>query len=436
MKERIVFFDEYCHDTDYLIDTLENVIGEHEGVVLTDTLNLPDTYNSIYDYYLRKNDTAQWSKKDIFYVFLDIPKYWEVRADNLEGIIVNNNKTMAKVHFKSPLLKRNVESVDWLREDGTVYKKDIYNKYGFVYRREFFDKGGSVLSKSYYTSSAREIININCTNGCVCLMEEGRTTHVFGSVEDFESYAICDIVVDSSVIFTSVKQAKGYMNYHNNFDGCSAIALWKKDEITKCTNESLHTKLNCPLYMFCKDGEMYSNNIDQNEYSFTFSKVNYPSVNGNGEALIYTWLDNLNGINELIAKVPEVKFHIAAKTNVSQKLMDMSMKDNVIIHPAVTSQEIKELFEKCDFYLDINAGNEVDDAIITACMNGMIVMGCEGYLHNRVYMLEENIFSADEVDNLSQKLRHLAQNKEELELIVSRQQEKNRQVMMKKEELS
>ena len=73
MKERIVFFDEYCHDTDYLIDTLENVIGEHEGVVLTDTLNLPDTYNSIYDYYLRKNDTAQWSKKDIFYVFLDIP---------------------------------------------------------------------------------------------------------------------------------------------------------------------------------------------------------------------------------------------------------------------------------------------------------------------------------------------------------------------------
>ena len=343
---------------------------------------------------------------------------------------------MAKVHFKSPLLKRNAESVDWLREDGTVYKKDIYNKYGFVYRREFFDKGGNVLSKSYYTSSAREIININCTNGCVCLMEEGRTTHVFGSVEDFESYAICDIVADSSVIFTSVKQAKGYMNYHNNFGVCSAIALWKKDEITKCTNESLHTKLNCPLYMLCKDGEMYSNNIEQNEYSFTFSKADYPSVKGNGEALIYTWLDNLNGIDELIAKVPEVKFHIAAKTNVSQKLMDMSMKDNVIIHPAVTSQEIKELFEKCDFYLDINAGNEVDDAVITACMNGMIVMGFEGYLHNRVYMLEENIFPADEVDNLSQKLRHLAQNKDELELIVSRQQEKNRQVMMKKEELS
>lgn len=126
-------------------------------------------------------------KKELFYVFLDLPKFWEVRAEGLWGAIYNKNQKMAMVYFNNPIDLRMVERVEWLTSNQEVYKIDYYGNYGYAYCTVFFDEGKMVL-KSYYTKEHEEKIQINLTNGVVSLCDQGHISRMFHSEEEFVKY--------------------------------------------------------------------------------------------------------------------------------------------------------------------------------------------------------------------------------------------------------
>ena len=73
--------------------------------------------------------------------------------------------------------------------------------------------------------------------------------------------------------------------------------------------------------------------------------------------LTLTNSQDLEGIEELVTALPDVVFHIAAWTDMGDKLTKLAVYDNVRLHPQIVPPVLDKLKEKSNLYLDINHGN-------------------------------------------------------------------------------
>ena len=109
-------------------------------------------------------------------------------------------------------------------------------------------------------------------------------------------------------------------------------------------------------------------------------------------ALILTMSDQIESLEELIEGFPNIAFHVAANTAVSDKLANLAKYKNANIYPQISEEKLVQLLSECSLYLDINYGYEIYDAIANASMNGLLLCGYESTLHNREYVLKECVF--------------------------------------------
>ena len=131
--------------TDELGKFEKNIIelAENVGFKECKTIEAIDLFCGISE----KNDVLK--EKDRYYAFIDIPQYWSVRADGLNGAIYDNKTKKANIYFKNPIEKRMVSRVEWIDRNNTVYKVDYYNKYGYKYCSENV-RDGNVISREFY----------------------------------------------------------------------------------------------------------------------------------------------------------------------------------------------------------------------------------------------------------------------------------------------
>lgn len=110
--------------TDELGKFEKNIIelAENMGFKECKTIEAIDLFCGISE----KNDVLK--EKDRYYAFIDIPQYWSVRADGLNGAIYDNKTKKANIYFKNPIEKRMVSRVEWIDRNNTVYRIDYYNK--------------------------------------------------------------------------------------------------------------------------------------------------------------------------------------------------------------------------------------------------------------------------------------------------------------------
>lgn len=131
--------------TDELGKFEKNIIelAENVGFKECKTIEAIDLFCGISE----KNDVLK--EKDRYYAFIDIPQYWSVRADGLNGAIYDNKTKKANIYFKNPIEKRMVSRVEWIDRNNTVYRIDYYNKYGYMYCSENVS-GGNVTVREFY----------------------------------------------------------------------------------------------------------------------------------------------------------------------------------------------------------------------------------------------------------------------------------------------
>ena len=72
------------------------------------------------------------------------------------------------------------------------------------------------------------------------------------------------------------------------------------------------------------------------------------------ELLILTNNDALEKIEELVEALPNFLFHIAAYSDMSERLIGLLTHENVRLHRLVLPILLKRLVASCDLYLDIN----------------------------------------------------------------------------------
>ena len=99
-----------------------------------------------------------------------------------------------------------------------------------------------------------------------------------------------------------------------------------------------------------------------------------------------------------------MKFHIAAITEMSSKLMAAGANDNVFLYPNVKKNVLDSLFDRCDIYLDINYEGEIEDAVHRAFLNNQLIIAFEETMHNAYYTADTNTFGVDEYKELAEAL--------------------------------
>lgn len=132
---------------------------------------------------------------------------------------------------------------------------------------------------------------------------------------------------------------------------------------------------------------------------------NNKSKFGRKEAFIITESDQLEYIEQLINDFPEITFHIAASTIMSDKLTRLDINNNVELYPCITEQKRKELFERCDIYLDINHYRELYNAVNEAMVNNMIILAFDNTAHSKELYPMGNIFESSNYVKMKETLK-------------------------------
>ena len=114
--------------------------------------------------------------------------------------------------------------------------------------------------------------------------------------------------------------------------------------------------------------------------------------------------DQIEQLTPLVQGMPNLRFHIAAITEMSSKLMAFADYQNVDVYPTVTTNRVQKLIKECDVYMDINHGNEILDAVRGAFEQNMLIVGFKNTLHRPELLAPENIFDPADVDGMKQRV--------------------------------
>lgn len=166
----------YKDEFDDLQDN-EYIFGHEDGQKIT---------LSPYRVLINRYNQYQHEYSDLFYNNLDIPEFWYVYPQGLDGMIMYHSDKKANIYFKEPVVKRNVHKVEWLDNDFN-YKTDYYDLYGLKFFTEYYDQNMGLLMTSFYTDDNKEILTIHHQNE-VFLVNKNNKTNVFYSYREFVQY--------------------------------------------------------------------------------------------------------------------------------------------------------------------------------------------------------------------------------------------------------
>lgn len=97
---------------------------------------------------------------------------------------------------------------------------------------------------------------------------------------------------------------------------------------------------------------------------------------------ILTDSDSIESIEKLLVEAPEWHFYIAAKTEISWKLMRLLEYENCTVYRSILDVGVQELIDSCDAYLDINYGSQVSNVLERFNQKGKPVFGYFGTTHD------------------------------------------------------
>lgn len=410
--------------TDELDKTEKNIIEliENVGFKECKTIEAMDLFCGISE----KNDMLK--EKELYYAFIDIPQYWSVRADGLNGAIYDNKTKKANIYFKNPIEKRMVSRVEWIDRNNTVYRIDYYNKYGYKYCSENVS-GGNVISREFYDRNGDiKVIEQNCSKTYTTLGTGISPKSYRGFADYLEAYLKSNEIYDENIWLTSDEILNKFAGDYGNFK----ISYLPQNRLNLDFKETNQT--NTSFRILCSEEQQvnwYKENSDCKCDRLYLYFENNKSKFGKMEAFIITESDQLEYIEQLINDFPAITFHIAASTIMSDKLTRLDINNNVELYPCITEQKRKELFERCDVYLDINHSRELYNAVNQALINNMLILAFDNTVHSKELYPMENIFDSSNYVKMKEALKNIITSQTIFDEYIDRQKMQLKQLAAK-----
>ena len=367
-------------------------------------------------------------EKDLYYAFIDIPQYWGVRADGLNGAIYDNKTKKANIYFKNPKEKRMVSRVEWIDRNNTVYRIDYYNKYGYKYCSENV-KGGNVISREFYDRNGDIKVIEQTVSKTYTTLGKGISPRSYRGFADYlEAYLKSNEIYDENIWLTSDEILNKFAGDYGNFK----ISYLPQNRLNSDLTETNQT--NKAFRILCSEEQQvnwYKENSDCKCDRLYLYFENNESKFGKKEAFIITETDQLEYIEQFINDFPEITFHIAASTIMSDKLTRLDINNNVELYPCITEQKRKELFERCDVYLDINHYRELYNAVNQALINNMLILAFDNTAHSKELYPMENIFDRSNYVKMKETLKNIIASRTIFNEYIDRQKMQLKQLAAK-----
>ncbi len=372
---------------------------------------LPDGVESPYRYYV---GDYKAQGKPLFFGRIEFPQHQEIKADSGNATVYERNTVRSKVYYSDPKEKRYIRIVDQLDESGKVRWSDHYNRYGRCFARTVLGSDEKRLFKFYFDQDGKEKIEENFVTGHIVLKKDGQDV-IFKNKTDFVTYYLKDRGFDLDRIFYNSLSTPFFVSEKLKAEGIQGrdVLFWQegiKDDIPgnmKVIFQDPNNRTKKIAVMYRPVFEhMDKLPLDKEKfgllgYHYSFEKEN----TGKKEVAIFTNSDDVENLEDIVKAAPDFMFHVAAVTEMSSKLMGMDRYENVRLYPNVRSKKADELFDTCDFLLDINRGKEILNATEKAFLHNHLILAFDDVIHNEHVVAGQLRFKAGDHAALSDTLR-------------------------------
>lgn len=431
----MLLFDRYSPESCQLHKSLLQTGCDYIAVSLEENDFLPWDVYSVYELITRDLQTKERSRgKARFFNEIAVPDNWSIQAgDRTSGKITCMQEEKGKIWYLQGEKKFLVEAVDWYDRKGSVRFRDHYNRYGENCARTVYDAKGQALCKTRFSEAGKEILTENFVTGDMML-------HVNGGMKLFRSklellvYWFGRAEIDQNRIFYNSLSTPFFIS--NRLEGPEKkdILFWQEpvgEEIPGNMRLILDGASGRTERIMVQKRSSYEKLLALGADGKRIHKLGniytYRKKNGHKpEALICTNSERIEHCEELIRTLPQMHFHIAAITTMSPRLMELGNYENVSLYPGAVKEVQEELFQKCDYYFDVNHGAEIISAVYQAFLHNQLIFAFQETAHNREYTAEEQIYSVDTFEKMVSDIRECLEDAK----ITRRRLEKQRKYAM------
>ncbi len=424
----INLFEQFDLNTKKLYESLKLAGHNHFTIVTDDDGFLPDDINTPYkffaDYY------ASNSNNSMFFNEVSIPRYWEIEGNNETAWIKDMGVKRGQIVYRNNYKSRIVSQVEWLDKEGRVRFIDHYTKHGVHYAQTVLDIEGKFILKKYIDQNGKEVMYENYVTKDIVLEWKGKN-YFFDSKVKFIQFYIEKLNLDLNNFIINSLSTPFAVLYNMKTHG-KDVLFWQEHcngnipgnmELMFESHPYRQFKMVIPEL---NEYETILENIDKEErtnilnggYLHYYYSINQYTNN----VLTLTNSDQIEHIESIVNKCPNLTFHIAAVTEMSTKLMKLDQHSNVKLFPVVDNETVKSLFDKCDVYLDINDGNEILNSVNRAFEHDMLIMGYEEVSHNKTKTYSKLLFTKDnQAKDLIKVLKGIYRNQKQFKKYLSKQ---------------
>lgn len=423
----INLFENYNAQAFDLEHSLRQAGFTHTTIVLEENGFMPEHVQTPVGYFtgMQKNHQldVEAQPEPLFFNEVKVPFYWEIRGDSAQAEIFEGYKKMGHIKYsKRENDYRVVSAVEWYNDAGRVRQIDMYNQFGERYGKCTYSDGSMALT-TYFDDKGREVILENHVTGTVQVNHEGKH-HVFENFNDFILFFMEVANIESNEIFYNnlgrpffITNRLKALNPEKNF---AHTLFWQEtsEDIPGNMRSILDDSNNATRRIVVQDSaeferimrqlEGISLNTELMQLGYLYPLKNRSSLSS--EAFIFTNSAEIEALETIVTALPEMHFHIAARTTMSPSLMAYENRDNVSVYPNVGDEDIIKSLKNSSFYLDINHANEMENIIRQAFEYNQLILAFDNVVHNKRYTAAENIFSKDNAQALIDKVKIVSQD--------------------------
>lgn len=350
------------------------------------TEHLTNVYHVISEGFTRPFQSS--SPLDLLQV--PVPDFWEIRITNIQGEIWSGGIQRGIVVLRETGF-RKVDFVEWWSLDGKPLSRDYYNAYGWRYAQEIFDASGKVTYRYHY--NARQEI---------CVLDDYTVDRIIIFRDDLP----CNIPQDEffpwflrEYINEDIPLILGDPNLFSTSPPRSGLkGVWTGSEAL--SGEQVNHWLKQVETLYIQDYSVYLQSAEKERVHHLGPLYANNERPFSPHALILTASEEVEKLNVLVKALPQIHFHIAAHTNMGQKLTQLECFENVSLYPAMEETDYNQLLETCSIYLDINHHMEVSDGTQVALDQGLLILAFKETCHHPDLLSPHLLWESASVDDM------------------------------------
>ncbi|MCM0583210.1 hypothetical protein [Weissella diestrammenae] len=428
----INLINQYNEETNLVNNTLKKIFKEfvtvsieNDGFLTTGTYSPTDYFSE------RENMEKKYAKRGRYYNEVLVPKYWEIIGFGNDAQILDGNQLRGRIIYSSSRLRnRIVASVEWFETSGKIYKKDYYDQYGTIYKEvQYVDN--QPVTEFYLNPQGQIRIQHSLKSGLYTIFQANGDMKAYNNVIDLtKAYIEAKFVNIDKLFFNSL--SVDFMVANRITSAKESVLMWHEkigtaipgNMLTFLSNEELSRKV------IIQDKTSYEN-FDQIYEGNDRDKVHYLNYNytleprsnrlEHNNAFVLTNTDDVVNLGALIKNAPSIHFHIAAFTQMSDKLKQFESEDNVTLYQSANTIVIDNIWDKTDIYLDINRGSEMDNVLKTAFIRQIPIIGFTSTIHNQKFVHKKGQYLETNESEMIRDLNMIADNSDEWRNLVDQQ---------------